>query len=133
MISETIEAVDAAPRWKSYLVALLFATPATVSWLFARTYIVPKLMYVWHEVGPASGQEAGILNATRVLFGNALVPIAVCAAILLLLEWHGGGWDRYRKSALGILAWLITLVVFLAMTWLSISWAIVAPMLLKHS
>ncbi len=130
-MSGTLETADVVPRWKTYLVALLFATPATASWLFARTFIVPKLMDVCHDIGPVPGQVAEILNATRVLFGNALVPIAVCAAILGLLEWRGGGWGRYRRSALGILAWLITLVVFLAMTWLSISWAVVAP-LVRH-
>jgi len=70
-MNNTIEKTGGGQRWRTYMVAAAFALPAVVCWLFARTFVLPKLIAVW------------ILNV----------------------------------------------VVFLAMTYLSISWAILGPML----
>lgn len=116
--------------WATYLKAAVFVLPAISLWAFSAVFLFPKLNQICRDAGvpmPTACQIALFLTH------YALAVLVAFILALAMLEWRLGNWSRYRRTSIGVMAFLlnsavlalITLMVFLAL--------IAAPTLLRHA
>lgn len=117
------------PRWATYLKSFTFALPAMCLWPMSVVFLMPKLLHIAQETGQRLPSQ---VHWMLLLSRNAILIIAIAAAILLLLEWRSKSWPKYRRMALGAGAFAFNAVVLLAIFTMVVAALLLIPSLLHH-
>src|SRR5687768_4463268 len=117
------------PRWATYLKASAFLLPAILIWTVSIIFVVPKLKQICAHAGgvPLPGMLQGMLSLSE----HATWIIIAIVMSLAALEWRSTAWQRYRRAAIGIGAFLLNSVVLIAIFLMVISALLAAPALMR--
>ncbi len=132
------------PRWATYAKAGTFLFPTVFLWLLTVVFVLPKANEICSVAGttvfnfaqpvPAilrvwatTGQTLVFLTSHGFLIGGAIV------LAFILLERYFSQWPRYRRTAIGIVVFLLNAVVLLSLTLMIISILDAAPALYHHA
>ena len=131
------------PRWATYAKAGTFIFPALFVWLLTVVFVLPKAAEICQAAGTtvfnfepsvpaviralaAVGQFMILLTSHGFLVGAAII------LAFILLERYFSRWPRYRRTAIGVGAFLLNAVVLLSLTLVIISIIVAAPALSHH-
>jgi hypothetical protein len=133
------------PRWATYAKAGTFLFPAVFLWLFTVVFVLPKAneicraagttVFNFEQAGPALLWRVWAAIGQTMLFlteHGFLIGVTIVFAFVLL-ERYFSRWPRYRRAAIGIVAFLLNAVVLLSLTLMIISILIAAPALSHHA
>ena len=117
------------PRWATYLKASAFLLPAILLWTISIIFVVPKLQQICAHAGgvPLPGMLQGMLSLSE----HATWIIIAIVLSLAALEWRSTAWQRYRRAAIGIGAFVLNSVVLIAIFLMVISALLAAPALMR--
>ena len=125
------------PGWATYLKAAASLVPAVFLWAVSVVFVMPKLKQICSSavgVGDASFWKVTHFNfGIMSLFQDYGIFIAGATILLLiLLEWRSSKWPRYRRTAVGLGAFLLNSVVLVSIFMMVVTAMVVAPALLHH-
>ncbi|HVU28668.1 MAG TPA: hypothetical protein VHG71_13165 [Verrucomicrobiae bacterium] len=132
------------PRWVTYTKAGTFLFPAVFLWLLTVVFVLPKANEICSVAGttvfnfaqpiPAILRVWAATSQTLVFLTSHgfLIGVAIVLAFILL-ERYFSRWSRYRRTAVGIVAFLFNAVVLLSLTLMTISILVAAPALYHHA
>jgi hypothetical protein len=110
--------------WATYLKAATFLFPPLILWLSFVVFVLPKVNEVCQKVGirgfyleraPFVFRALGVVGQAMIFLTNHWVFAGgVPLLALILLEWRFRGWMRYRRTAIGIGAFVLNAVVLVS-------------------
>lgn len=118
------------PGWATYLKAALFVAPAVCLWQLALVKCVPFLKDVADHAGAASlpGFARINLGIAELIKDNCLYLIGAVLLALYLLEWRFSNWQRYRRAAIGLTAFILNTSLLISLFLIIVTGALVAGM-----
>jgi hypothetical protein len=116
------------PGWATYLKSAAYIAPALCLWCLSMIYVVPQVTSLSRRTDRMALPELmrenfGISNLIK---DNLLVLAGFGILTLILLEWRAKIWPRYRRAALGVMAFVLNLTFLISLFLFFIAAAIVA-------
>ena len=130
--------LNVQPAWATYFKGAAFLIPVLILWCLSAVFVVPQVQATLMQSGIAASdsvwQFTRFNNAVmRLIMDHALVISVVIVVMLTLLEWRSRSWPRYRRAAVGTVAFLLNLVVLLSIFMIIISAAVGGAVLAHHA
>ena len=119
------------PRSKTYVKGMGFLLPALVLWGAVCFKCVPILVDIVENSGSHLGQAEGFWNFSMFMVRHGFSIFAAIVVIFILFELFSRPWERYRRSAVGGVVWLLNSIVICGLASLFTVTLIVFPNLLK--
>ncbi len=131
------------PRWATYAKAGTFLFPALFMWLLTVVFVLPKVNELCQKAGmtifnfdrsaPAAVRAWGVIGQVMILLTNHWLFIGgVIVLTFILLERYLSQWPRYRRTALGVGAFLLNAAVLLSLTIMIVSIIVATSALPYH-
>ena len=123
--------------WATYLKAAASLVPAVFLWAISVVFVMPKLKQICSSAVGVG--DASFWKVTRFNFGimslfhdYGIIVAGAIILMLILLEWRSSTWPRYRRTAVGLGAFLLNSVVLISIFMMVVTAMVVAPALLQH-
>lgn len=129
-MSTTTADVPMTARWHTYGRALLFVLPAVLAWWFACLFLVPKVDYLCRAAHVEGTPASWLWTYAQAASTRSLTILLVAVALLVLLEFIGHGWARYRPVVVSSLVWLTNVGVLLSLISLVVLLCVAVPVML---
>lgn len=120
-----------ADRWIPFFKAAGFLVPAILLWSFAAVFLFPKLKLIWWQGGGMGSDPQWLMEALGALIRHGHVVLETILFALALVEWLLKPWARFRRPAVGTLAFLLNTTVLLGLTAMCIAALLIAPALMQ--
>jgi type II secretory pathway component PulF len=122
---------DPNSAFRTYLRAIALLIPTVVVWLFANTFLLPKLEYIWQLAG-LTGSKAEWLMDASYAFKQHFRTIALgVVVVLLLLEFRWRAWPRYRRTVVACATLFFHTAVLVGIATVATAALLAAPLLAK--
>lgn len=106
--------------------------PTIFFWLFATTFLVPKLEQIWQLAGLDGSKAQWLMDASNGLKHYFRFVVAGLVGILVLLEIRWAAWPRYRGTVVACVTLFFHTAVLLGITTIAVAVCLAAPLLTKH-
>lgn len=122
---------DPDGAFRTYVRAVALLIPTIFVWLFATTFLVPKLEQLWKDAGLTGSKAQWFMNATYALKQNFTFVLAGVVVVLLLLEFRWAAWPRYRRVVVASASLFFHTVVLVGITMIATAALLAAPLLAR--
>ena len=122
---------DTNSAFRTYLGAIALLIPTIFFWLFAVTFLVPKLEQIWQLAGLSGSKAQWLMDLSHGLKQHFHLVVAALAVILLLLEFRWAAWPRYRRTVVACMTLIFHTAVLLGITTIAVAVCLAAPLLAK--
>jgi hypothetical protein len=126
------------PGWATYLKATASLVPAVFLWALSVVFVMPKLQQICSSAVGAG--DASFWKVTHFNFGimslfhdYGIFIAGTIILMLILLEWRSSKWPRYRRTAVGLGAFLLNSVVLISIFMMVVTAMVVASVLFHPS
>src|SRR5262245_54050605 len=119
------------PRSKTYLKGIGFLLPGLVLWGAVCFKCVPILVDIIQNSRSHLGHAEGFWNFSIFMVRHGFSIFTAIVVIFVLFELFSRRWERYRRSAVGGVVWLLNSIVICGLASLFTVTLIVFPNLLK--
>ena len=123
---------DPNSAFRTYLRAVALLIPTVFIWLFAITFLAPKLEQLWRDTGLTGSKAQWLMDASDAFKSNFYFVVAGVVVVLLLLEFRWAAWPRYRRVVVACATLFFHTAVLVAITTIATAALLAAPLLLKH-
>lgn len=117
---------------RTYLRAVALLIPTIFFWLFAMTFLVPKLEQIWQLAGLSGSKAQWLMDVSYGLKGHFHFLVAGVVVALLLLEFRWAAWPRYRRTVVACVTLFFHTAVLLGITTIAVAVCLAAPLLTGH-
>lgn len=120
---------DPNSAWRTYLRAVALLIPTIFFWLFALTFLVPKLEQMWQVAGLNASKVQWLMDLCDGLKQNFTFVVAGVVGVLLLLEFRWAAWPRYRRTVVACVTLFFHTAVLAGITAIAVAVCVAAPLL----
>jgi hypothetical protein len=118
---------------RTYLGAVALLIPTIFFWLFAMTFLVPKLEQIWQLAGLNGSKAQWLMDVSYGLKQHFQFIVASVVVVLLLLEFRWSAWPRHRRAVVAGITLFFHTAVLLGITTIAVAVCLAAPLLTKHN
>jgi type II secretory pathway component PulF len=106
--------------------------PTLFFWLFADTFLVPKLEQLWRDTGLTGSKAQWLIGVSDVFHHNFYFILIGLLGLLFLVEFRWSSWTQYRRAVIAGLVLLFHTAVLVEITAIATTALLAAPIHLKH-
>jgi hypothetical protein len=133
-MNTTVQTAD--HRGLTYLKGALFLLPAAVAWGFAATFLFPKILQVWQDLGIAASnvpaaRVAWLVGGLAFSIRHAGLLVLALVGCVALLEWGSKHWAQHRRAAVIALVFVLNFAVIAGLTLMCVAALIPMPLLAR--
>ena len=107
--------------------------PTTLVWLFAMTFLVPKLEQIWQLAGLTNSKPQWLVDSLYGLKQYFHFFVAGVVSVILLLEFRWAAWPRYRRTVIACATLFLHTAVLIGVTAIAVAVCVAAPVLAKSN
>ena len=115
----------------TYLKALGTLFPTLLVWIFARSFMLPKLEWLWTETNLGGSQLQWLIGVADLLTRNMQFIIGAVGLLFIGLEVWSEGWPRFRSAVVSVFTVLVHSLVLLGVTAIGTAVLVAAPLLTR--
>lgn len=120
---------DANSAVRTYLRAVASLIPAILVWIFANSFILPKLNQVWELAGLTGSKAQVVMDTSYALQKHFSFVFAGGVIVCLVLEVRWAAWPRHRRIVVACVALFLNTAVLVGITATATAALLVVPRL----